>query len=736
MKLLFWFFVLCPLLLAAQYDVTTDKEVTTGQVVEYHLYVKDTILNNRGKKRRALAINGSIPAPTLFFTEGDTAIIHVHNLLRHSTSTHWHGLLLPNEQDGVPYLTTAPIKGGTTHTFRFPITHSGTYWYHSHTALQEQAGLYGSIVIQPRNYQPSMREEVVLLSDWTNERPSEVMRSLKRETDWYAIKKGSVQSWGEATLKGYFVDKLKQEWRRMPPMDIADVYYHHFFANGKDTLSFPQLKAGEQIKLRVINGSASSYFYLHYSGGDIQVVAADGIDVVPVSTKRLLIATAETYDIIVTVPDNHQYELQATVQDISGSASVWLGSGLKMPADNLPPIQYFEMMRNMNRMRHGKMKNMDHGEMNHEDKMHNDPAKMSKDSSRMVMPKQDHSAMAKGESHQAMEMGTMASKMEATWSYDQLRALTNTTFPQDRPVREIKLTATGNMNRYVWTFNNKPLFRETKITIKKGENVRFVINNQTMMSHPLHLHGHFFRLLNQHGTHSPLKHTFNLQPMETQTIEFEADEEKDWFFHCHVLYHMSTGMARVVSYADSPVNTQVPDRTFALRQLKKKNWRWYFMGSTALHSQANYGEVALSNIYNAFDFEWRINWNLDYETEFHYSRFLDNKQFLRLVLGADIRLREGGEANTKDNRQVAHIGLQYTLPLFIEAELRLDHTGRVRFQLSREDIALGDRLRFNWMVNTDWEYLLGLQFIISKNVAISTNYDSDFGWGAGVTFTY
>lgn len=310
MKLLTTLFLFFPLCLWAQYTITSSENQTTGKVVEYHLYVKDTTVSFAGKTRKALAINGSIPAPTLYFTEGDSAVIHVHNFLHKSTSVHWHGILLPNEQDGVPYVTTAPIKKQTTHTFRFAITHAGTYWYHSHTELQEQAGLYGAIVIYPKDYQPTIREEVVVLSDWTNERPKEVLRSLKRETDWYAIQKNSVQSWGEATLKGYFVDKLKQEWRRMLPMDIADVYYHHFLANGKTAVAFEQLKAGDKIKLRIINGSASSYFYLDYAGGAIEVVAADGIGVVPVTTSQLLIATAGTYDVILTVPENMQYDIQ------------------------------------------------------------------------------------------------------------------------------------------------------------------------------------------------------------------------------------------------------------------------------------------------------------------------------------------------------------------------------------------------------------------------------------------
>lgn len=687
----------------------TNKQTTyIGKAVEYNLHVKDTVVNFTGKDKKALAINGSIPAPTLYFQVGDTAIIHVHNHLRNQqTSTHWHGLLLPNEQDGVPYLTTAPIEPKTTHTFKFPITHSGTYWYHSHTMFQEQSGLYGSIVVYPKEGKENIKEQVLVLSDWTDEKPKEVMRSLKRETDWYAIKKKSVQSWGEAVSKGGFGAKVKQSWNRMPPMDIADVYYHKFLVNGATNVNISDLKAGEKIKLRVINGSASSYFYLNFAGGEMEIVEADGVRVMPVKVNEILMATAETYDIILTIPADMKYEFQITAQDISGKSSVWLGDGMEMNAIEKPKLDYINMMKEM---KHANMDmdmpmDMQHSDMNMDHGM-----KMEESAEQSMKPKD--------------------------WTYDQLMSNTPTTLPEDRKWREVNLNVTGNMNRYVWSFNDKPLSKEDKIIIKKGENVRFVLQNKTMMNHPLHLHGHFFRLVNQHGDYSPLKHTFNIEPMETRIIEFEANEEKDWFFHCHILYHMMSGMARVISYDDSLTNEQVPNRKMAMKHLKTEDKHWYFMGETAIHSQANYGSFSLFNNNYSIDGEWRVNWKGDYETETHFVRYFGRKQFLKAVLGSDIRLREGGLENSKDNRQVFHVGMQYTLPFFVESELRLDHTGKVRFQLNREDIALTRRMRFNWMVNTDKEYLLGLKYIVTKHIALSANYDSDFGLGGGITLTY
>lgn len=320
-----------------------------GKRVEYDLYIADTMVNYTGKKRKAIAVNGSIPAPTLNFIQGDTAIIRVHNTMNEETSVHWHGVLVPNSEDGVPYLNTAPIKAGTTHTFTFPIIQSGTFWYHSHTMLQEQAGLYGSIVIK-RPDEPPIKEFVLVLSDWTDENPNQVLRYLKKGAEWYSIKKGALQSYGEAIAAGYFKDKLRQEWKRMTPMDVADVYYNRFLINGKDKDYLKDVKPGEIIKLRVING-ASSYFTIQFAGGQMQVASADGINVMPLMVDKIELATAETFDVLIQMPeDSSAYEFRATSWDITGYGSVFLGNGPEVKAPAIPKLNYFAMMREMNSM--------------------------------------------------------------------------------------------------------------------------------------------------------------------------------------------------------------------------------------------------------------------------------------------------------------------------------------------------------------------------------------------------
>ena len=319
------------------------------KTIRYDLYASDTTITYDGKHSHGLVINGQIPAPTLYFTEGDTAEIYVHNMLKEETSIHWHGIILPNEQDGVPYLTTAPIKGNTTHLYKFPIVQNGTYWYHSHTKMQEQSGLYGAFIIYKKQ-RDILPEYTMVLSDWTNSNPYEVHRSLHNANDWYAIKKGATQSYGEGLKEGYFKSRITADLMRMLPMDVSDVYYNRFLINGTPEKEEPQFKPGSKVRLRVVNGSSSTYFWLRYAGGKIAVVANDGMDVVPVEVDRMIIAVAETYDLIVTIPDSVSYEFTATAEDRTKQASVWLGSGKKKLLSPMPKLKYFEGLKMMNGM--------------------------------------------------------------------------------------------------------------------------------------------------------------------------------------------------------------------------------------------------------------------------------------------------------------------------------------------------------------------------------------------------
>jgi len=729
-----------------------------GKSVVYHLYFADTIVNYAGKLKHAIAVNGTIPMPTLTFTEGDTAEIYVHNLLKTPTSIHWHGIILPNQFDGVPYLTQMPIKPGETHLYKFPVVQNGTYWYHSHFELQEQIGMYGALIFYKRN-EPSMKQYPIVLSDWTNEKPYQVHRSLHNATDWYGIKKGSTQNYFQAIKEGYFKTKVTNEWKRMLAMDVSDVAYDRFLNNGKVVNEQPQFKAGDKVKLRVINGGAATYFWLTYSGGKMTVIANDGEDVEPVEVDRLIIGVAETYDVIVTIPDNMSYEFLATAEDRTKSTSLWLGSGMKMPATPLPKLKYFEGMKMMNGMMkmngdlddmgmHMSNQTMDMnnamypeitGEIESKknksevhDQHHMNKDEMKKDS----MPEMNMDDM------EDMNMG---SSDLVTLDYGMLRSPKITTLPQG-PLKEFHFELTGNMNRFVWSINNKTVSEADKILIHKGENIRIILTNNTMMRHPMHLHGHFFRVLNGQGEHAPLKNVIDIMPMETDTLEFAATESGDWFFHCHILYHMMSGMGRIFSYENSPPNPELPNPKQSLRKLFSDDRQFHPMVRVGVESNGTEGEAMLANTRWKLEAMWHLGYHdgHGYESEINLGRYLGKMQWLYPYVGFDYHYRNTVEIeknyfdqiSNKNDRKAFVAGVEYTLPMLFIADARIDTDGKVRFQLGREDIPVTSRLRLNLMANTDKEYMAGLKYVITKYFSLSTHYDSDMGWGAGVTFTY
>ncbi len=750
------------------------------KTVRYDLYVRDTIVNFSGKPKRAIAVNGQIPMPTLTFTEGDTAEIYVHNELNEETSMHWHGLFLPNQYDGVPNLTQMPIKPHTTHLYKFPIIQHGTHWYHSHTGLQEQIGMYGSFIMNKRNEDPNFREGIddlptvpIILSEWTDLKPENVHRMLHNASDWFAIQKGTTQSYAEAIKQGYFKTKVKNEWKRMNAMDVSDVYYDKFLINGKNESQLSQFKAGEKVRLRIANGGASSYFWLTYAGGKITVVASDGNDVEPVEVDRLIIAVSETYDIIVTIPAaNTGYELLATPEDRTKSTSIYIGSGVKQLITPLPKLKYFQGMDMMNGMMkmNGNLDDMgmqmSYNQMDMNVVMYPEITGETESKSGAPMDNMEMSDKPKANKemdHSLHKMGDM--KMTeadynsnelsdiTTLNYQMLKSPTATTLKKDAPVKELHFELTGNMNRYVWSLDNKVVSESDKILIKKGEIVRMIIHNNSMMRHPMHLHGHDFRVLNGQGDYSPMKNIIDIMPMETDVLEFAATESGDWFFHCHILYHMMSGMGRIFSYENSPPNPEIPNTKLAQRKLFADDRKFHFMGEDNIATNGNEGTAMIANT------RWKIStlWHLGYhdmhgyESETMIGRYFGKMQWLYPYIGFDYHYKmEGGPKNifggeeknwfgqtsNKNNRHTVMAGIAYTLPMLFIADLRIDGDGKFRFQLGREDIPVSKRLRAMIMINTDKEYTTGLKYIFTRNLGVTTHYDSDMGIGFGVNLYY
>lgn len=720
------------------------------QTVTYHLYLQDTVVTYGGVKKRAIAANGQIPMPTLVFTQGDTAEIVVHNQLKESSSLHWHGVWLPNREDGVPFLTQMPIAPGTTYTYRFPVIQNGTYWYHSHSGLQEQIGMYGSIIFNKRKGDPTFRKGIddiptvsVMLSEWTNTKPETVQRMLHTANDWPGIKKNTVQSYAEAIKEGHFKTKVTNEWKRMEAMDVSDVYYEQFLINGQATSQLSQFKAGDRVRLRIANGGASSYFWLTYAGGKITVIANDGNDVEPVDVDRLIIGVSETYDIIVTIPaENTSYELAATAEDRSGYASLFVGNGIRQLKAPLPRLRYFEGMKMMNDMM--KM----NGDMND---MGMQMSLQKMDMNAVMYPEIAASQETTSSSQNASDHqghGTHSGSSDiVTLNYSMLKATEKTTLDANAPVRELKFELTGNMNRYVWSMDNKVMSETDKIPIKKGEVLRITLYNNSMMRHPMHLHGFDFRLLNGQGDYAPMKNVMDIMPMETNVIEFEANREGDWFFHCHILYHMMAGMNRVfeVGNYDNPL---LPNKEKAYKTLQKESNMVHFMAQNDFATNGNDGEAMVQNARWSLGTEWRLGYNdmHGYEVETHLGRYIGKMQWLMPFVGFDWRYRRMGEdeheknmfgqMNKKDNRSAVSLGVMYTLPLLINFQAEVYHDGVARLSLMREDIPLSRRLRGGFMVNTDKEYMVDLRYIVHKNLGIRTHYDSDMGFGVGLAVNY
>ncbi|MFY9465147.1 MAG: multicopper oxidase domain-containing protein [Sediminibacterium sp.] len=694
------------------------SNVLAQKTVRYELHIKDSLVNFTGVFKRAIAVNGQIPMPELHFTQGDTAEIHVYNDMDEATSLHWHGLFLPNREDGVPYLTQMPIPPHSKHVYRFPVIQHGTHWYHSHSGMQEQIGMYGSMILHKRDNDTTFRKGIddlptipLILSEWTNLNPNNVHRMLHNASDWFAIKKGTTQSYAEAIRAGHLKTKLTNEWKRMLAMDVSDVYYDRFLINGKSESNPGNFKAGDKVRLRISNGGASTYFWLNYAGGKITVVANDGNDVEPVEVDRLIIAVSETYDIVVTIPDNNAYQLLATSEDRTGSAAVYLGNGPRKTASPLPRLNYFEGMKMMNDMMqmNGELNDM---------------------GMQMSLNTMDMNAVMYDEINDTPELVTL--------NYNMLRSTHSTRLRVNAPVKELKFELTGNMNRYVWSLNNKVVSESDKILIKKGETVRIILHNASMMRHPMHLHGHDFRVLNDHGDYAPLKNVIDIMPMETDTLEFRANAEGDWFFHCHILYHMMSGMGRVFTYENQAANPLIPDPRLAQRKLFSDDRKLRVMTRNDFASNGNDGMLMVHNTRWSLGTEWRLGYNdmHGYETETHLGRYLGKMQWIMPFIGFDWRYRSMehneeknlfGQRSSKNNRAQLSAGIQYTLPMLFQFKTEVYANGNLRLQLMREDIPVSKRLRMSMMVNSDKEYMGGLRYIAGKNIGISAHYDSDMG---------
>lgn len=533
-----------------------------------------TPANFTGAARMATTVNGSIPAPILRWREGDTVTLRVTNRLDEDTSIHWHGILLPTGMDGVPGLSFPGIRPGETFTYRFQVRQSGTYWYHSHSGFQEQTGLYGAIVIEPRRADPvrAERDHVVLLSDWTDEDPMSVFRKLKVMPDYYNYIQPTVDNLiDDARKQGWastLGERLMWQQMRMNQTDLADVSgaTYTYLANGKSPAGnwTGLFKPGEQVRLRFINGSAMTYFDVRIPGLKMTVVAADGLPVRPVEVDEFRIAVAETYDVIVEPAEDRAYTIFSQAMDRSGYARATLAprEGMQAEVPALDPVQVLTMMdmgmahdmpgmdhgaagQQGAAMDHGAMGGMDHAAMGHGS---------SEASGGMVEVRHPYPAEHGPANSMLPDIVTtrlddpgvgLRDNGRKVLTYADLRSMVE---PEDNraPTREIELHLTGNMDRYMWSFNGLKFSQAKPIVLKYGERVRFVLVNDTMMTYPIHLHGLWSDLESPDGNFQVRKHTISLNPAQRISYRVSADARGNWAYHCHLLYHMEAGMFRAV----------------------------------------------------------------------------------------------------------------------------------------------------------------------------------------------
>ena len=585
------------------------KKILAGPTIlrgdKFDLTYSPMKINLTGNDRIATAINGSVPAPVLRWKEGDTVTLNVTNNMAEDTSIHWHGIILPPEQDGVPGISFAGIKPGTTHKYQFKVNQSGTYWYHSHSGFQEQTGAYGAIVIDPKEPPPYTydRDYVVMLSDWTDENPTDVYHKLKKLSHYYNFRERTIgDAMGEISEGGW--DKFwanRGMWNdmRMSDRDISDVtgYTYTFLTNGHAPADgwTGLFKTGEKVLLRFINAAAMTFFDVRIPGLKMTVVATDGQYIQPVSVDEFRIGVAETYDVIVEPSAERAYSIFSQAIDRSGYARGTLTPDPSMTADvpemdAAPLLTHGDMgmdMSSMSGMDHSghdmggsSMGGMDHSKMDMGKKVSKPAMKCGGGMDMSSMKGMDHSKMKEmgkpemgsggigfGSSRKIVHADTeygphidmradapqyrlddpgvgLRNNGRKVLTYADLRNLNRTADRRD-PGREIDLHLTGNMSRYMWSFNGVKYKDAEPLRLKYGERVRINLINDTMMNHPIHLHGMWSDLETGDAKYIPRKHTIVVQPGARISYLVTADAKGSWAYHCHLVYHM-LGMFRKV----------------------------------------------------------------------------------------------------------------------------------------------------------------------------------------------
>lgn len=503
----------------------------------------------------AITVNGTLPAPLLRLREGQRARLSVTNTLDVDTSIHWHGILLPFQMDGVPGISFPGIRPGETFVYEFPVRQAGTYWYHSHSGLQEAMGHFGPMIIDPAGADPVAydREHVIVLSDWSFLHPHEILRRLKASPGYFNQQRTTVAGLLSGEDRMSAPERRMWAGMRMDPRDISDVtgstYTYLVNGHGPDDNWTGLFAPGERVRLRIINASAMTNFNVRIPGLAMTIVQADGENVRPVETDEFQIAVAETYDVIVTPREDRAYTIVSEAVDRSGMGRATLAPRLGMSAE-IPPLRQVpnltmrDMGMDMGVMDMSGMEGMDHGSMDHGDMNMRDPSLAPPS---MAVGVGVQSISPAPENRLAERPLGLENEPHRVLVYTDLVSL-NPNRDTRQPSRTLEIHLTGNMERYMWGFDGRRFSEIVEpIRFDRDERVRVTLVNDTMMQHPIHLHGHFFELVNGQGVNQPRKHTVNVAPGGRLSFDLTADAPGDWGFHCHMMMHMHSGMFNVVT---------------------------------------------------------------------------------------------------------------------------------------------------------------------------------------------
>ena len=556
-----------PRLFATDIGTTSPRTPALLSGTDFDLTIGNMPADFTGRMRPAVSVNGSIPGPTLRWREGTSVTLRVHNHLPVTSSIHWHGIILPFQMDGVPGISYPGIAAGDTFTARFQVKQSGTYWYHGHSHFQEQTGLYGAIIIDPAKPDPIGvdRDYVVMLNDWTDEDPDGLYAHLKKVSNYY--------NYGEPTMQDFIADASRQGvshalasrrmWNqmRMSPRDLVDVtgatYTYLMNGNGPAGNWTALFRPGERVRLRFINGSSNSFFDVRIPGLNLSVIAADGQNVDPVEVDEFRIGTAEVYDVIVQPREDRAYTIFAQSMSRDGYARGTLAprAGMQAEVPNLDPLPTIAMVDMMGSMAQGGgmsgMRNMTHG-----GDMHTGQHEPTDDTGMVGMPEVHHARTEYGPNVD-MRVDMPRTNLDdpgiglrdngrRVLTYADLHTIGGSLYEHEPVGREIELHLTGNMERFIWGFDGLKFSQAKPVHFRYGEHLRLVLVNDTMMTHPIHLHGMWSELESPAQKFQVRKHTICVQPAQRVTYRVLADALGRWAYHCHLLYHMEAGMFREV----------------------------------------------------------------------------------------------------------------------------------------------------------------------------------------------